>query len=73
MLSLEEGQDLNQHRDYHNQPDCPDHTLNFGRFRGGHLELFSDQPRKLAIDALAAGEAALQTQIVERKSIRQEG
>ena len=39
VLMLEEGQDLNQHVVCHNHPDFPNHTLNFGKFSGGRLEM----------------------------------
>ena len=31
ILKLEVGQNLNQHRDYHNHPDYPNHTMKFGK------------------------------------------
>ena len=30
LLKLERGQNLNQHRDYHNHPEYPNHTMKFG-------------------------------------------
>ena len=42
VLMLEAGQELNQHRDYHNYPDFPNHTLNFGEFSGGRLEMLRE-------------------------------
>ena len=42
VLMLEEGQDLNQHRDYHDHPDYSNHTLNSGKFSGGRLEMLCE-------------------------------
>ena len=39
ILRLEEGQELNQHRDYHNHPDYPNHTMKFGNYSGGSLQM----------------------------------
>ena len=39
ILKLGEGQQLNQHRDYHNHPDYPNHTLKFGKYSGGSLQM----------------------------------
>ena len=39
ILKLEEGQELNQHRDYHNHPDYPNHTMKFGKYSGGSLQM----------------------------------
>ena len=36
ILKLEEGQELNQHRDYHNHPDYPNHTISLGSTREAH-------------------------------------
>ena len=36
---MEKGQNLNQHGDYHNHPDYPNHTLNFGKFMGSNLQM----------------------------------
>ena len=36
ILKLEKGQVLNQHRDYHNHPDYPNHTMKFGIARAVH-------------------------------------
>ena len=36
ILKLEVGQNLNQHRDYHNHPDYPNHTMKFGSIREAH-------------------------------------
>ena len=33
------GQQLNQHRDYHNHPDYPNHTMKFGKYAGGSLQM----------------------------------
>ena len=33
------GQSLNQHRDYHNHPDYPNHTMKFGKYMGGSLQM----------------------------------
>ena len=30
ILKLEKGQNLNQHKDYHNHPEYPNHTMKFG-------------------------------------------
>ena len=42
ILKLEEGQNLNQHRDYHNHPDYPNHTMKFGKYRRGSLRMMRD-------------------------------
>ena len=39
ILKLEAGQELNQHRDYHNHPDYPNHTMKFGNYSGGSLQM----------------------------------
>ena len=39
ILKLEAGQELNQHRDYHNHPDYPNHTMKFGKLFG---RIFAD-------------------------------
>ena len=39
ILKLGAGQNLNQHRDYHNHPDYPNHTMKFGKYRGGSLQM----------------------------------
>ena len=39
ILKLGEGQQLNQHRDYHNHPDYPNHTMKFGKYTGGSLQM----------------------------------
>ena len=39
ILKLEEGQELNHHRDYHNRPDYPNHTMKFGKYSGGSLQM----------------------------------
>ena len=39
ILKLEAGQELNQHRDYHNHPDYPNHTMKFGSYSGGSLQM----------------------------------
>ena len=39
ILKLGVGQNLNQHRDYHNHPDHPNHTMKFGKYGGGSLQL----------------------------------
>ena len=39
ILKLGEGQQLNQHRDYHNHPDYPNHTMKFGKYDGGSLQM----------------------------------
>ena len=39
ILKLGEGQQLNQHRDYHNHPDYPNHTMKFGKYAGGSLQM----------------------------------
>ena len=38
ILKLEAGQELNQHRDYHNHPEYPNHTMKFGNYSGGSLQ-----------------------------------
>ena len=40
ILKLGVGQNLNQHRDYHNHPDYPNHTMKFGKYRT-HGERYS--------------------------------
>ena len=42
VLMLEAGQELNQHRDYHNHPDFPNHTLNLGKFSGRQLKMLRE-------------------------------
>ena len=39
ILRLGVGQSLNQHRDYHNHPDYPNHTMKFGKYMGGSLQM----------------------------------
>ena len=39
ILRLGAGQQLNQHRDYHNHPDYPNHTMKFGKYVGGSLQM----------------------------------
>ena len=39
ILRLGAGQNLNQHRDYHNHPDYPNHTMKFGTYTGGSLQM----------------------------------
>ena len=39
ILRLGEGQSLNQHRDYHNHRDDPNHTMKFGKYLGGSLQM----------------------------------
>ena len=39
ILKLEKGQNLNQHRGYNNHPDYPDHTIKFGHYMGGSLQM----------------------------------
>ena len=39
ILKLEAGQELNQHRDYHNHPEYPNHTMKFGNYSGGSLQM----------------------------------
>ena len=39
ILKLEAGQELNQHRDYHNHPEYPNHTMKFGKYSGGSLQM----------------------------------
>ena len=39
ILKLGKGQQLNQHRDYHNHPDYPNHTMKFGKYAGGSLQM----------------------------------
>ena len=39
ILKLEAGQELNQHRDYHNHPEYPNHTMKFGDYSGGSLQM----------------------------------
>ena len=42
ILKLEKGQQLNQHIDYHNHPDYPNHTMKFGKYQGGSLQMLRD-------------------------------
>ena len=42
VLKLGVGQNLNQQRDYHNHPDYLNHTMKFGRYRGGSLQMLRD-------------------------------
>ena len=42
ILRLGAGQNLNQHRDYHNHPDYPNHTMKFGKYTGGSLQMLRD-------------------------------
>ena len=42
ILRLGVGQSLNQHRDYHNHPDYPNHTMKFGKYMGGSLQMLRD-------------------------------
>ena len=39
ILRLGVGQNLNRHRDYHNHPDYPNHTMKFGKYSGGSLQM----------------------------------
>ena len=39
ILQLGPGQNLNQHRDYHNHADYPNHTMKFGKYTGGLLQM----------------------------------
>ena len=39
ILRLGPGQNLNQHRDYHNHAEYPNHTMKFGRYTGGSLQM----------------------------------
>ena len=39
ILRLGVGQSLNQHRDCHNHPDYPNHTMKFGKYMGGSLQM----------------------------------
>ena len=40
ILRLGPGQNLNQHRDYHNHAEYPNHTMKFGKYTGGSLQMF---------------------------------
>ena len=42
ILRLGVGQNLNEHRDYHNHPDYPNHTMKFGKYKGGSLQMLRD-------------------------------
>ena len=42
ILRLGPGQNLNQHRDYHNHADYPNHTMKFGKYTGGSLQMLRD-------------------------------
>ena len=39
ILKLGAGQNLNQHRDCHYHPDYPNHTMKFGKYKGGPLQM----------------------------------
>ena len=39
ILRLGPGQNLNQHRDYHNHAEYPNHNMKFGRYTGGSLQM----------------------------------
>ena len=39
ILRLGPGQNLNQHRDYHIHADYPNHTMKFGKYTGGSLQM----------------------------------
>ena len=62
ILKLGIGQNLNQHRDYRNHPDYPNHTMKFGKYRGGSLQMLRDgtwyshdkENQWLSFDALKA-------------------
>ena len=43
ILKLERGQVLNQHRDYHNHPDYPNHIMNFGNYMGGSSQMLREE------------------------------
>ena len=43
LLKLDRGQVLNQHRDYHNHPDYPNHTVKFGKYKGGSLQMLREE------------------------------
>ena len=43
ILGLEQGQVLNQHRDNHNRPDYPNHTMKFGKLTGGSLQMLREE------------------------------
>ena len=42
ILRLGPGQKLNQHNDYHNHADYPNHTMKFGKYTGGSLQMLRD-------------------------------
>ena len=42
ILRLGAGQNLNQHGDYHNHPDFPNHTMKFGKYMVGSLQMLRD-------------------------------
>ena len=42
IRKLEQGQVLNQHRDYHNHSECPKHIIKFGKYTGGSLQMLRD-------------------------------
>ena len=42
ILRFGPGQNLNQHRDYHNHADYPTHTMKFGKYTGGSLQMLRD-------------------------------
>ena len=77
ILKLEEGQSLNQHRDYHNHPDYPNHTMKFGRYQGGSLRMLRDgtwhscdtRCQWVSVDALKVGHQVTPISWGERYSI----
>ena len=42
ILKLEKGQKLSQHRAYRSHSDYSNHTLNFGKFKGGNLQMLRE-------------------------------
>ena len=45
ILRLGPGQNLKQHRDYHNHADYPNHTMKFGKYTGGSLQMLRNGQR----------------------------
>ena len=41
-MRLGPGQNLKQHRDYHNHAEYPNHTMKFGKYTGGSLQMLRD-------------------------------
>ena len=79
ILRLGVGQSLNQHRDYHNHPDYPNHSLKFGKYMGGSLQMLRNgqwysydiENQWLSFDALKVVHKVTPVTNGERHSITQ--